>query len=199
MRLVISLMIIMFIVGMTAWFILYGSYSQLLADVKYSEFKTPMMKQIILKYNDCRKLDIKVKNVKAFVEKVIENYEVCGLSPVTWEKLAKCMEYFIVMLATIAAFIMRNQPDAVYACVTVGILAAMALHLSGRLADTRRLHKMIVLDMVDYLENSGELPLQHTFTKPTFKKLTGRAYLDFVKMKRCYEKIESASSFALKK
>lgn len=198
MKLIIALIMLLFIFGTIVWILLYRSWFLLLEDVRRGEFKTPLIRQVIVKYNDCKKLDIKVKNVRVFVEKVTENNKICGLSAHFWEKTAKCAEYIIVMLATAAIFVMRRENDAVCVIAAVAALSAMALHLLGRITDTRQINKIIITDMVDFLENSGELPLNYTFFNAKADRLTGKAYADFVKLNRCYQKIQSENSFAIK-
>lgn len=193
MRLVVTAIVMMFITGMAAWLVLYRNYSMMLADVRRSGFKTPLIKLIIKKYSDCRKLDICVRNAEAFVEKNIENNRICGLSYETLEKLARTIEYFIGMLAVVSAFFMQSRPDEVYMCLTVGAVAVMALHLFGRLADIQRLHRMLVTELVDYIENSGSLPQLNMEGTSKVSRLKGKAYTDFVKMNRSYEKIQASS------
>lgn len=193
MRLVITAIVVMFIIGMAAWLVLYRNYSQMLSDVRQSGFRTPLIKLIIKKYIDCRKLDICVRNAEAFVEKNIENNRICGvLSYEALEKLARTIEYLIGMLAVVSAFFVRNTPEELYMCFTIGAVAVMALHLFGRLADIPKLHKMLVTELVDYIENSGALPQLNLEGTPKVSRLKGKAYTDFVKMNKSYEKIQAS-------
>lgn len=194
MRMVITAMVIMFITGMAAWLVLYRNYSYMLTDIKRSEFKVPLIKSILKKYSDCKKLDISIRNGKAFVEKNIETYRIFGVSPETVEKLAKAMEYLIEMLAIVAAFFMRDKLDAVYICVTVGAVSGLALHLFGRLADVSKLKKLLIVELVDYIDNSGDLPQVNSSGVTELKKLTGKAYIDFVKLNKCYAKIQASGA-----
>lgn len=193
MRLVVTAIVVMFIIGMAAWLVLYRNYSLMLSDVRQSGFRTPLIKLIIKKYMDCRKLDICVRNAEAFVEKNIENNRICGLSYEALEKLARTIEYFIGMLAVVSAFFMRETPEEVYMCFTVGAVAVIALHLFGRLVDIPRLHKILVTELVDYIENSGTLPQMNLEGTAKVSRLRGKAYTDFVKMNRSYEKIQASS------
>ncbi len=193
MRLVVTAIVVMFIAGMAAWLVLYRNYSLMLSDVRQSGFRTPLIKLIIKKYSDCRKLDICVRNVEAFVEKNIENNRICGLSYETLEKLARTIEYLIGMLAVVSAFFMKNAPEELYMCITIGAVAVMALHLFGKLADIPRLHKILVTELVDYIENSGSLPQLNLEGTAKVSRLKGKAYMDFVKMNKSYEKIQASS------
>lgn len=194
MKIVITVMVVMFMTGMAAWLILYRRFAALIYDVRNGEYKTPLMKQIVIKYSNCTKLEITIHNVNAFVEKIIENYKEYGLRFAEWEKVAKAMEYLIVMLSVAAAFAMRTSLDELYICATVGLLSALALHLCGRLTDTRGVRRTLLAETVDYLENSGELLDYSLAVKPEVKKLTGRAAAEFMKMSRRYERIQAAST-----
>lgn len=193
MRLVITVMAVMFVAGMAAWLILFRGYSALIYDVRHGEYRTPLMKQIVAKYSSCRKLEITIHNVNAFVEKIMENYKEYGLRFSAWEKLAKAMEYLIVMLLVAAAFALRASLDELYICATVGVLSALALHLCGRLTDTRGVRRTLLAETVDYLENSGKLLDLNAAEKPQFRKLTGRAAVEFVRLNRRYERIQAAA------
>lgn len=102
MKLVMMAMAAMFIVGMAAWLILFRNYYALIWDIRHGAYKTPLIKQIIIKYINCKKLDLNIMNVKVFVEKNIENYSVYRLTFSGWEKLAKAMEGLIVIIAVVA-------------------------------------------------------------------------------------------------
>lgn len=195
MRLVITAIVVMFIAGMAAWLILYRNYCRMLFDIRHTRFKTPLIKSIVKKYSDCKKLDIRIRNVKAFVEKNIDEYRIWGISYAGFGKIGRATEYFIAMTAISAAFFMRESSEAVYACLTLGAVSAMALHLFGKLTDAPQLYAALVTELVDYMENSGDI-LHTNLGNGGFKKLTGRAYIDFIKLSRCYKRIQSASQNA---
>lgn len=193
MSIIIVAMVLMFGLGMAVWLMLYTNYTRLLWDVKNSEYKMPLIKLIIRKYVDCKKLDIDVRNVNAFVEKSISGYEFCGIAHAFWEKLAKSMEYLIVMLAASSALFFRDRADEVYMCIALGVLSTMALHLCRKIADIEGAQRIIVIELVDYLENSGGLPFVNAGANLPCK-LSGKAYVDFVKLNRCFDKIYEARS-----
>lgn len=192
MKLVMMAMAAMFIAGMAAWLILFRNYYALIWDIRHGAYKTPLIKQIIIKYINCKKLDLNIMNVKVFVEKNIENYSVYRLTFSGWEKLAKAMEGLIVMIAVVAVCIFRDMAEVRYICEMVGLLAALALHLCGWLTDTAGMHRALVVETVDYLENSGNILEQSMAYSATMDKLTGRAAAEFEKMSRRYEQIQAA-------
>ncbi len=189
-------MVLMFGLGMVLWLVLYTNYSRLLDDVRSCRYKTPLIKQIIRRYVDCKKLEIDVRNVNVFVEKSIVGYEVCGLAHGCLEKLAKSMEYLIVMLAVSSALFFMDRPDEVYMCMALGVLETLALHLCRKLADIGMTQRSVVIELVNYLENSGELPYIVLNEKKELDRLSGRAYLDFVKLNRCFNRIYEARSLS---
>ncbi len=188
MILVITAMVLLFGVGMVAWLMLYTNYSKLLWDVKNNEYKTPLIRLIVRKYVDCKKLDINVRNVKVFVEKSIVDYEFCGLEHRMIEKLARSMEYFIMMLAVLSALLFRSSSDEVYMCMALGAVSTIALHLCRKLADIEGMQRNIVIELVDYLENSGSL-LCVRHKDSTVGKLSKKAHQDFMRLNRCFDRI----------
>lgn len=198
MQLIIMVMVSMCVAGITTWLILFRNYSVALWDVRNASYKTPLIKTVILRYSDCRKLNINVNNVKVFVEKIVENSEIWGLRPDIWEKFARLMKYMTIMITIVTAFFVRDNGDALYICVTVGVLSFLAIHMCAKLTDIARLREILVTETVDYLENSGEVIGKVHKYKPTCSKLTGRAAAEFERMNRQYEKIQSGTSFALK-
>lgn len=192
MRILIVVIAVFFLTGMTAWLTLFRNYTALLGDIRHSTYKTPLMKQIVLKYDNCRKLEISIHNVNAFVEKLVENYKIGGLRFDEWQRVAKALEYFIIMLGILGAFLFRNSFDAANICVAVAALSAMALHLMDKFTDATGFNRMIVVETVDYLENTGAHRV--SVREQLSGKLTKEAATEFEKLNKSYEKIEAGSS-----
>ena len=190
MRFFVAAMVLMFGVGMAVWLVLYRNYTRILWDVRNSEYKTELVKRIVRRYIDCRKLNIEVRNVEVFVEKSVIEHEICGLSQGIVSKVGKSMEYLIVIVTALAVVFYRNSMDETYMCIVLGVLSAVALHLCRRLADIDGVQWSIVVELTDYLENSGELPYV-THKHSASGKLSTRAYMDFVKLNRCFNRIYS--------
>jgi hypothetical protein len=188
---VIILMAIFFLIGMFAWLTIFRKYYSLINDVRRGNYKKPLIKQIVLKYDNCKKLEITINNVNAFVEKLIANYKVMGLRFTAWRRLAKCLEYFIIMIGIITSFIMRDSTDAIYICIGITALCTIALILMERMTDMESVHRTLIAETVDYLENTGA---HRNLIKEQYSgKLTKEAANEFDKLNKSYEKIEAAT------
>lgn len=205
MRVIIGLMTAMGVLGMTAWLILFGSCRKILCDIRNGKHSTPLVKKMISKYVDCKKLDINVQNVRAFVEKMLDTERICGLNPKMLVSIGVGVKYLLIMTMIIGMFVFKGNYDAAYVVLTTGLITALALHLCEKLTDYAGVHRRIVVEMVDFLENSGDVVLRERKYKPTCSKLTGRAAAEFEKMSRQYdrlnrkqEKIVRTNAFVLK-
>ena len=182
---------VLFLTGMAVWLMLFRSYMALLADIRHGTYKTPLIKQIVLKYSNCKKLDISINNVNVFVEKIVDNYKIGRLRFDELIRVGKGLEYFIIMIGILSAFILRNSFDAANICVAVAALSAMALHLMDKVTNPAELSRMIIVETVDYLENTGEH--RYTVREQYEQKLTKEAASEFEKLNKSYDKIEASS------
>ena len=57
---------------------------------------------------------------------------------------------------------------------------------------------MLVVELVDFLENSGDIVVREPKYKPTCSKLTGRAAAEFEKMNRQYDKLNKKQEKVLR-
>jgi hypothetical protein len=183
---------ILFIGGMAVWLLLFKICCQMINDIRSGTRKVPVIRKVVEKYDDCKKLDIAVNNAKAFVEKIMENEKICGLRLKEWERLAGSFKYMIVMLGIWFALVMKDNFEEIYICTGITAMSVVALHLMGMLTDVKGYLSDTVVELVDYLENSGELRSEAGRVKSA--KLKGEAASEFMKLNRRYEKICAKSS-----
>lgn len=190
MKIFVAVMVLVFIAGITVWLLLFKICYEMIRDIRSGTRKVPVIRKVIDKYDDCKKLDIAVNNAEAFVEKIIENEKICGLRIKAWQRIAGTFKYIIALLGIFSGVFFRGNTDEVYICVAVAAMCCVALHFMGRLADVEGYLKDTVVELVDYLENSGAV--RSEAGKVMAAKLKGKAASEFVKMNRRYEKIYAA-------
>lgn len=187
MRVVVIMLVALFVGGMTVWLLLFRYCCMMINDIRSGKRRVHVIRKVIQKYDDCRKLDIAVNNVEVFVEKIIENEKVCGLRLKVWERLAGSFKYIIVLIGIFSGIILKGNTDEIYICVAVAAMCCVALHFMDMLADVKGYFKDTVVELVDYLENSGAVRSEAGKIKAL--KLKGKAASEFVKMNKRYEKI----------
>lgn len=180
----------LFIGGMTVWLILFKMCCEMIHDIRSGTRKVHIIRKVVEKYDDCRKLEIAVNNVEAFVEKIIENEKICGLRIKAWRRLAGTFKYVIAMMGIFSGILLKGNTDEIYICAAVAAMCCVALHFMDRLTDVDGYLKDTVIELVDYLENSGAVRSQAG--KVMAAKLKGKAASEFIKMNRRYEKICAA-------
>lgn len=190
MKAVVIMIVAVFIGGMVVWLMLFKTCCRMINDIRSGTRKVHVIRKVVDKYDDCRKLDIPVNNVEAFVEKIMENEKICGLRLKEWKRLAGSFKYMIAMLGIFSALLLKGNTDEIYICTAVAAMCFVALHFMDRLADVEGYFKDTVIELVDYLENSGAV--RSEAGKVMAAKLKGKAASEFVKLNKRYEKIYAA-------
>lgn len=182
---------IMFLVGMTAWLTLFRYVTAISQDCRFKTFQTRLKRQVVSRYNDCKKLDLKIVNLNDFVRKIFDEYVVFGLSFMKLFKLARCMEYLIGVSASCAVLFNGADISRCYVYAAMAALEILALRLTGNMVDYIYERKRIISELVNELENfeksarmSGRPQSLHY---P--EKLTGKAASEFVKLNKQYKRI----------
>lgn len=190
MKVLVAVMAVVFVAGMSVWLLLFKICYEMICDIRSGTIKAQVIRKVVDKYDDCKKLDISVNNAEAFVEKIIENEKICGLRLKAWQRIAGTFKYIIALLGIFSGIIFRGNTDEVYICAAVAAMCCVSLHFTGRLTDVDGYLKDTVIELVDYLENSGAV--RSEAGKVMAAKLKGKAASEFVKMNRRYEKIYAA-------
>ena len=190
MRAVVIMIVALFVGGMAIWLSLFKYCCMMINDIRSGTRRVHVIRKVIQKYDDCRKLDISVNNVEVFVEKILESEKICGLRLKEWERLAGSFKYIIVLLGIFSGIILKGNADEIYICAAVAAMCCVALHFMDRLTDAKGYFKDTVVELVDYLENSGAV--RSEAGKVMASKLKGKAASEFVKMNKRYEKICAA-------
>ena len=183
-------MAVVFMAGMAIWLFLFKNCYEMIQDIRSGTRKVPVIRKAVDKYDDCCKLEIAVNNTEVFVEKIIENEKICGLRMKAWQRIAGMVKYGIALLGIFSEVLFKGNTDEVYICAAVAAMCCVSLHFMDCMADVDGYLKDTVVELVDYLENSGAV--RSEAGKVMAAKLKGKAASEFMKMNRRYDKICAA-------
>ncbi len=202
MKIAVAAMVFMFGAGMMLWLLLYTMYANVLWDVRSKAYKRPMIKLIVKKYIECNRLEIPVGNVARFVDKSVRAYTYCGLPLELLEKVAKFIEPAVLLLAFVAALIIGVSEKGAYMCVVLGLCEVLAIYICRRLASVADMRRAITIALTGYLKNNSVETLAVKCEGTVAEKLTGRAYVDFLRLNQRFDRIyesRTAATLSLKK
>ena len=185
MKIIVVLMAVVFMAGMAIWLFLFKNCYEMIQDIRSGTRKVPVIRKAVDKYDDCCKLEIAVNNTEVFVEKIIENEKICGLRMKAWQRIAGMVKYGIALLGIFSAVLFKGNTDEVYICAAVAAMCCVSLHFMDCMADVDGYLKDTVVELVDYLENSGAV--RSEAGKVMAAKLKGKAASEFMKMNRRYD------------
>lgn len=178
-------MLVAFVLGMLSKIIVGSVYGNMTKE----NSNNPLIKQIRLKYENCKKLDISINNVNVFVEKAIENYRFCGFSLNGLNNISKEMEYICISLGIIDAIAFREDFSAVTFGLGIAVLSAIAIKLLEQIVDTDNQKRTVIVELVDYLDNTSVH--RESMKDMAVKRFSREASSEFNKLNKSFEKIES--------
>ena len=161
-----------------------------------------LVKQIRLKYDNCRKLDISINNVNVFVEKSLENYKFCGFSLNGFNNISKEMEYICISLGIINALAFRTDITAVIFGLGIATLSAIAIRLLEQIVDSDNQKRAVIVELVDYLDNTNttvhrEAMKDNAVKDNAVKHFSREASTEFNKLNKSFDKIQSTPKLPL--
>lgn len=179
-------MLFAFITGMLSKVLI----ASIFAGMTKENSDNPLIKQIRLKYDNCRKLDIAINNVNAFVEKSMENYRFLGISLNGLNNISKEMQYICIALGTINAIIYRDDISAITFGIGIALLSCIAIRLLEQIVDTDNQKRIVIIELVDYLDNTSVH--RESMKDLAVKRFSKEASSEFNKLNKSFEKIESS-------
>ena len=113
--------------------------------------KHALLKQILLRFTNCSRLNIQICNTSAFVKRYIYNYSVVGLHYNTLEKFSVLCVILGLLCTTFGTF---RYGETFYHSGLLYILLSIVYVLFGHLLDTEALTEQCVSVITDYLDNT---------------------------------------------
>ena len=113
--------------------------------------KHALLKQILLRFTNCGRLNIRIRNTSAFVKRYINNYSVAGFHYNTLEKFSVFCIILGLLCTTIGTF---RYGETFYHSALIYILLSVIYVLFGHFLDTEALTEQCVSVITDYLDNT---------------------------------------------
>ena len=179
------LMLVAFVFGMLSKIIVGSIYGSMTRE----NSSNSLIKQIRLKYDNCRKLDISINNVDVFVEKALDNYRFCGFSLNGLNSISKEMEYICISLGIINALAFRDDFSAVIFGLGIAALSSIAIKILEQIVDSDNQKRAVIVELVDYLDNTTVH--RESMKDEAVKHFSREASTEFNKLNKSFEKIES--------
>lgn len=153
--------------GFLSRFIAGAVYDSLVRNTEnFSKTKSKFVKQVKLKYENSYKLNLNINNNEAFVDKLLSNYKICGISLHGFRKVSGTLGIFCVILLGFQAAL------GVVAGISLteqfwnglhGVIALILLVFSCRVIDLKYKHEVVRTNLLDYLENSLKNRMIHEY------------------------------------
>ena len=136
------------------------------ASCHMSDNKNSLTRQLKMKFENCYKLNLDIKNIPAFVEKYVQNYRMMGFNLYYLQKNMQVCAILMGMVALSGGFLQYiNNFDSKMVLKTLlfGILGELLLLLFEIVFDTRSMPDKISVNLEEYLENvlSRRLQLEY--------------------------------------
>ena len=145
-------------VGFLSRFIAGMVYDSLIKNTEnFSKAKSKFVKQVKLKYENSYKLNLNINNNEAFVDKLLSNYKMCGVSLHGFRKVSGTLGILCVILlgfqAALGVVAEISLSEQLWNTLHGGI-ALILLVFSCRIIDLKYKHELVRINLLDYLENS---------------------------------------------
>lgn len=153
-----------FMLAMFSEFIGFVWMGQLYRATKnMQQVKHKLLKQILLRFTNCGRLNIRICNTPSFVRRYISNYSVAGLHYRTFEKLGVLCAITGLVLTTWGTVI---YADAFYRYALLSMLSSVIYLLFCHLFNTDQMLAQCTTAITDYLDNTLNHRILVTETAP---------------------------------
>lgn len=177
------------VLGVLSKLILAFLYSRLMKDAEnMSMAQTRLMKQIKLKFENCYRLNLGVKNVSVFVDKYLHKYKILGIS---LHRMGGIMELsmmsciFLGIFGSVYKFFNGDKLEQAVSSFVLGVLLVIILFILDATIDVDHMQEVLMINIQDYLENNLVNRLEQGVSKEVES--------DIAYMKRSLEQIAAAN------
>ena len=191
MKIILLGMLMIFLLGMTAQLTLYTIMAYIKEDCRRKMMRTAFVKNTILRYEECRKLGIKVDNIKGFVQNSFDSGLLWGYSPDLLYGAALKSRYIIIATGTVSAVLHVNDLQKCFIYISMTMLQVMALKILENMTDYNNTKKSVILMMQNELIHFEKYSvlLKENVSCIYTGKLRGQAASEFVKLNKQYKQI----------
>ena len=124
-----------------------------------------LMKLVKAKFEHTCMINDRVENIKAFVEKYLFEYRICGLSLHAWGQLQKTMVSICVMSGIFGAagsYVQNGMGEEVFRYLSFMGICVISMHVIYFATDEKYQTEIILMYMTEYLENTYAPKFQKT-------------------------------------
>lgn len=141
----------------------------------------PLMKMLMKKFEACYQLKMGVENVEIFVDKYLNSFKSAGIHLYTWEIMGDAL-FGITLLASVVtnlyiAVTVENRSSAL-GSLLAGITVCGLLLLEDMLLNTRLKRRLLMVEILDYLENVYKPRLENRVFRSEEMQEYHREYFD---------------------
>lgn len=137
-----------------------------------NESKNPFTRRIKMKFENCYKLNLDIKNISAFVEKYVRSYKQMGIPISYFRKILQIVAVLVGIVALGGSFLQYAAGydiNVVTKTIVVGIMGELIILLSELVFDTNSIPDRIVTNLEEYLENVFSKRLQLEYDDSVLK------------------------------
>ena len=130
--------------------------------------KNKLIKQMKLKFENCYRLNLGVNNVKAFVDKYIHKYKICGININHLERIPIIITWICAVAGIGCGCIcyLQNYSVKVGSLYEIyGVGSAVILKLTEIILDAPYKKKVLYINLIDFFENSLQIRLMQDVKK----------------------------------
>lgn len=151
MKIILLGMLIIFLLGMTAQLVVYTIMAYIKEDCSRKMMRTVFVKNTILRYEECSKLEIPVDNVKRFVENTFDSCIYGGYSLDLIADVSKKTGNIIIVMGILSVIFHINNLQECFVYISMTLLEIIALRVLEKMTDYNENKKNIIIIMQNEL------------------------------------------------
>ena len=190
MKIILLGMLIIFLLGMTAQLVVYTIMAYIKEDCSRKMMRTVFVKNTILRYEECSKLEIPVDNVKRFVENTFDSCIYGGYSLDLIADVSKKTGNIIIVMGILSVIFHINNLQECFVYISMTLLEIIALRVLEKMTDYNENKNIIIIMQNELLHFEKYSELLKGNVKGIYtEKLRGQAAAEFGRLNKQYKQI----------
>lgn len=149
---------VIFVIGAFCKVVIGTSLSNIIKESEnMNNTRQTLLKQIKLKYESCHRLNLRINNVSAFINKYIYKHKIIGVSIKRLNSIANTSFLLCGTLGLASGVVLylnsvKSRQIVIY--ISAGIILSICGFIWGNVIDIKSKIEMLKINIQDYLENS---------------------------------------------